>query len=512
MMVIKKIGILTLLILLSLGTTAQTIVWKLKPTDYSGIERFGPDLYQVKKDGKIGLIRSDGSVVIPIGYTEMTGFYEHKALVLNDESDSDGNPRILGYLTDEGRYVQFFSSYFSLKGLAFYSDGMLPVNDAKGRRGYLDERGSSVLGFDGKWSSIMPFTEGHAVVFTGKKGDLKYHLIDKDGNYARFLLGNGIELYGGKNVYNGKAMVWDTNGKFYNYDVLTGKCSSSKQPANKQNDYLYCFIDITGRGKTAPYNTFPVGHKGLEPVAEGGMYGFTENGKVILPYQFSQATPFEDGLAIVNLQGQYGILRYVRGGEDFAVSVPKSHFVYDEGGSVDCAFQLTVPEAWSRENLEVAVVDKVNGEQVTLEKSAGIYSFKLKPNNTERSYNISVASEGLALWSGEASYTFKKKEVQNLRASLSIGATKADANDKVYVTATITNPGKEAVTATISMTGSSAFNNVSRTETIAAGGSTKITSYFTVTSNTLKDQHVSVSTSKGGRDSKSGLTLTPFYE
>ena len=269
MMVIKKIGILTLLILLSLGTTAQTIVWQLKPTDYSGIERFGPDLYQVKKDGKIGLIRSDGSVVIPIGYTEMTGFYEHKALVLNDESDSDGNPRILGYLTDEGRYVQFSSSYFSLKGLAFYSDGMLPVNDAKGRRGYLDERGSSVLGFDGKWSSIMPFTEGHAVVFTGKKGDLKYHLIDKDGNYARFLLGNGIELYGGKNVYNGKAMVWDTNGKFYNYDVLTGKCSSSKQPANKQNDYLYCFIDITGRGKTAPYNTFPVGHKGLEPVAGG---------------------------------------------------------------------------------------------------------------------------------------------------------------------------------------------------------------------------------------------------
>lgn len=497
---------------MSLGMKAQTIIWQLRPTDYSGMARFGPDLYQVEKDGKKGLIRSDGSVVIPMGYTEITGFYEHKALVFSDETDMEGNQRILGYLTDGGRYVPFSNNYFSLKGLAFYSDDMLPVNDAKGRRGYLDERGMPVLGFDGKWSSIMPFTEGHATVFTGKKGNMKYHLIDKDGNYAQFLLGNGIELYGGKNVYNGKAMVWDTNGKFYNYDVLTGKSTSAKQPANKQNDYLYCFMDVTGRGKTAPYNSFSGGNKGLQPVVEGGMYGYTENGKVILPSQFSQATPFEDGLAIVNLQGQYGILRYVRGGDDFSVSIPKSHFVYDEGSSVNCAFQLAVPEVWNRDKLEVSVVDKTNGERMSLENSAGVYTFKLKPNSTERSYNIFVASEGLALWSGETSYTFKKKEVLNLRASLSIGVTKADANDKVYVTATITNPGKEAVTATISMTGSSAFNNVSRTETIAAGGSTKISSYFTVASNTLKNQHVSVSTSKGGHDSKTGLTLTPFYE
>ena len=232
---------------------------------------------------------------------------------------------------------------------------------------------------------------------------------------------------------------------------------------------------------------------------------------MILPCQFSQATGFEDGLAIVTMQGKKGILRYVQESTDFAVSIPTSHFVYDPGSSVNCAFQLDIPEAWSREKLDVTVIDRVSGEQIAAEESAGTYSFTLKPNSTEYSYDISVASDGLSLWSGEASYTFKKREM-DLRASLSIGSTKADVNYKVHVTATITNPGSEAVTATIKMTGSSAFNDVTETKTIDAGSSVTVQSYFYVPSGTLKNQHVSVSTSRGGHDSKSGLTLTPFYE
>ena len=511
MMRIKVVGLTVLFSLLSLSMAAQSIVWQLKPGDYSEIVRFGPDLYKVSKNGEIGLIRSNGTEVVPLGCDRIMDFYEGRALVLGKATDKEGFPLILGYLTEKGQYVSFDGAYHALKGLEFYSDGMLPVNDSRGRRGYLDERGVPELGFDGKWSSIMPFTEGYATVFTGKKGNRKYHLIDKNGNQIRFLLGVGLELYGGTNVCNGKALVWDTNGKFYNYDVSKGKCSSVKEPSNTKMDYLYCFMGVSKRGKTAPYYSFPEGQKGLQPVYEDGGYGYTENGKVILPCQFSQATGFEDGLAVVNMQGKTGILRYVQGETDFAVSIPKSHFVYDPGSSVNCAFQLDIPEAWSRENLDVTVIDKISGEQVVTENNAGTYSFTMKPNSTEYSYDISVASDGLSLWSGEASYTFKKREM-DLRASLSIGSTKADANDRVHVTATITNPGSEAVTATITMTGSSAFNNVTKTETIGAGSSVRVDSYFHVPSGTLKNQHVSVSTNRGGHDSKSGLTLTPFYE
>ncbi|MBP5776816.1 MAG: WG repeat-containing protein [Prevotella sp.] len=507
----RIVGIVVLMFLLSLNVTAQSIVWQLKPTDYSEIVRFGPDIYKVTKNGKFGLIHSNGDVIVPVTCNRITDFYEGKALVLGSETDNEGFPQVLGYLTDQGQYVQFEGTYYALKGLEFYSNGLLPANDAKGRRGYLDTKGNAELGFDGKWSGVMPFTEDHAVVFTGKKDNRKYHLIDKNGNNVRFLLGNGIELYGGTNVYDGQAVVWDTNRKFYKYNVFTGKSSSFKEPGNKQMDYLYCFMDVSNRAKTAPTYSFPEGQKGLQPVSQVNLYGYSEDGKVILPCQFSQATAFEDGLAVVTLQGQKGILRMVRGGADFALSIPTSHFVYDPGSSVNCAFQLTVPEVWSGKNMEVTVVDQATGERLATENTAGTYSFKMKPNSKESNYDISVASEGLALWSGSASYTFKKREM-DLRVSLSIGSTKADKDDKVYVYATVTNPGSEAVTATITMVGSSAFKDFSKTETIGAGSSVKVSSYFSVPSGTLKNQHVSASTSRGGHDFKSGLTLTPFYE
>lgn len=507
----RNIGMVALLFLLSLSVTAQNIVWQLKPTDYSEIVRFGPDIYKVTKGGKFGFIHSNGDVLVPVICERITDFYEGKALVLGSETDKEGFPQVLGYLTDKGKYVPFDGIYFALKGLEFYSDGLLPVNDAKGRRGYLDGKGMSELGFDGRWSGVMPFSEGHAVVFTGKKDNRKYHLIDKNGNNVRFLLGNGIELYGGTNVFNDKVILWDTNRKFYSYNVLTGKCSSVKEPSNKQMDYLYCFMDVSNRGKTIPTYSFPEGQEGLQPVCQGGLYGYSENGKVILPCQFSQATAFVDGLAIVSLQGQKGILRMVRGGSDFSLSISKSHFVYDPGSSVSCDFHLVVPEVWNSRNLEVTVTDQTTGKRVETENNAGTYSFRLKPDSKERNYDISIASEGLALWSGSASYTFKKREM-DLRASLAVGPTKADKDDRVYVYATITNPGSEAVTATISMTGSSSFTSVTKTETIGAGGSVKVSSYFTVKSGTLKNQHVSVSTSRGGHDSKTGLNLTPFYE
>ena len=164
MMKIKVVGLTVLFSLLSLSMTAQSIVWQLKPGNYSDIVRFGPDLYQVTKDGNIGIIHSDGSIVVPVECDEITGFYEHKALVLGSQTDAEGNKRILGYLTDKGQYVPFSATFYTLEGLAFYSDDMLPVNDAKGRRGYLDEKGIPVLGFKGKWSAIAPFTEGYAVV------------------------------------------------------------------------------------------------------------------------------------------------------------------------------------------------------------------------------------------------------------------------------------------------------------------------------------------------------------
>lgn len=506
---IRIIGIMSFLLFMSICMAAQSIRWQLKPSDYSTISRFGPDMYQVVKAGKTGLIHSDGSVIIPVSYDQITGFYENKALVLVNES---GKKRVLGVLTDRGDYTPFTGKYYTISGQSFYSDNMLSVEDANGQKGYLNERGIAKLGFDGKWSAIVPFTEGHAAVFSGKGNkDRKYHLIDKDGDEARFVIGVG-SVYGGTNVYKGKALVWDENGKFYEFDVKSGRCTSTKKPtiSNGQSDYLFCFPSISGRGIAPPFSSLPSGHTGLAPVVKDGLYGYSTANKEILPCQFVEASSFEDNMAIVNLQEKYGILRYEEGGTDFSLSVPQPHLEYTSGKSVKCSFVLEKTEACSLDNLEVTVSDNVNGESIYSTNTADLYTFVIKPDFPNRSYTINVVSDGLRLWSGQVSYTFKKKEEQHLRASLSISSNKADENDKVYVYATITNSGTEPVTAIVTMTGSSTFNPISRSVSVGAGSSTQVTSFFKVT-HTVQNQYVEVKTSKGGHDRKNDLTLIQFY-
>lgn len=99
----------------------------------------------------MGIIHSDGSVVIPVSYDRITDFYEGRALVI---ANDNGKERVLGSLSDKGMYTSFSGKYYTLAGQAFYSDGMLSVSDSNGKPGYLDENGTAVLGFDGSWTRL----------------------------------------------------------------------------------------------------------------------------------------------------------------------------------------------------------------------------------------------------------------------------------------------------------------------------------------------------------------------
>lgn len=498
----SNIFLLVLFVCLSMTVSAQTVVWQLPPTDYSQITRYFKDIYQVEKNGKIGLIHSDGKVIVPTVCERITDFCNHIALVVSME----GNDELIhGFLTDRGNYIPLSQKYYTLKGQEFFSDGMLSVKNDRGKVGYLDEQGREALGFDGKYDKIKPFSEGYAAVFKNKN----YSLIDKGGGKATFIIGIG-EIYGGTNVYQGSAYVWDTDGHFYTYDTATGKCKSAKKPSNVQWDYLYCFTGVSGRGKTAPFSKLTSsGTIGLKPVNEGGLYGYQEGNKIVLPCQLAEATPFEDGLAVVKLNGKYGILRYVSQAKDFALSIGKSNFVYDVGQSVDCAFALDTPDEWGKNTMQVMVKDKSSGTQQSIIKTGRDYSFNIKPESSSSSYDVVVSAEGLLLWKGTASYTFKKIE-RNLQASISIKGHIADENDHVYVTAIISNPGSEEVTATVTLSGSNAFSGVTKTCTVGPKSSVSVSSYFTVKKH-LDGQYARVHTSKGGSAQTPSISLEPYY-
>lgn len=407
----KRLFLSPILASIVLYSSSQTVVWQMQPTDYNQIERISSTLFKVVRNGKIGLINSDGTVVAPVVNDNISDYYEHKALITG--SDGHGE-RITGCLTDNGTYYGYTTKYYTLNGQKFFSDGLLSVADENGKRGYIDERGNQVVGFDGKYSRIKPFTEGYATVMKNKK----YILINKEGDEMRFVYrkGVGAAIAGCTNVYNGKAYVYDeyagNDRSYFIYDAeRKSDLEKTDRVKNTTMDYLYCYQSVTGRPKDVPFEKRRAysGSKGISATSANGLYGYTLNGTVIVPEQFSSASQFEDGLAIVSFNGQIGILKFVDGAS-FGVSTPTKRHDFYAGNSVSCGFNLSVPGIWQGRNLDVVLRDN-NGSAVITTNTADSYTFSTKPSSSGLvEYTITISAEGMRLYESKIAYSFNKRE------------------------------------------------------------------------------------------------------
>lgn len=387
-----------------LASSAQTVVWQLPPSDYDQIVRMGADLYKVTRHGKIGLIHADGTVVAPAENDALTPFHDHKALLTRVDEQGE---RVVGCLTDDGRFHAFDEAYYTLTGQDFYSDDVLSVADAKGRAGYVDAYGKPVVGFDGKYDRIKPFTEGYAAVFKDKK----YHLIDKKGTPVRFRFEGVGEVYGGTNVYQGLAYIWDTDGDFYTYDTKHGgPCRRAKVPKeNRTFDYLYRMSCISGSTKEVPFTSEPRrGTKGIGCTVKDGLAGYLIGETAVLPCQLTAATAFEDGYAVVELNGKQGILKFIESGT-FGLTVPRRRVDFYAGEAATCTFNLTTPGAWRDKALTVSLEDEA-GTTYVLRRQADSYTFSAKPTATaEEGFRVTVMAEGLKLFEAPFTLSFVKK-------------------------------------------------------------------------------------------------------
>ena len=59
----KIVFVITLLTLLQTNVLAQSAEWLVAP-EYSEIKYFGPQMYKVTKDNKVGIISTDGKVLV----------------------------------------------------------------------------------------------------------------------------------------------------------------------------------------------------------------------------------------------------------------------------------------------------------------------------------------------------------------------------------------------------------------------------------------------------------------
>jgi len=502
----KSIPILFALVLLcTVGAKSQGVYWSMQPRSYQSIERIAPGLYKAVQQDKVGVIDAKGGIVVPLEHTQIEPFYEGRALLVVKEGDKE---QVTGVLTSDGTYKAFPKAYYLLAGQKFYSEGKLTVQDERQRRGYIDDQGSPVLGFDKGYTKIKPFTEGYASVFKGNS----YQLINHQGDACHIMLGVN-QVNGGTNVYQGKAIVWDTNGDVFEYMPATGGCRKVAKPSLMTLDYLYCLTVVSHRSKQLPYDAVKPSAKGLAPVSEGGKYGYVMGGKTLIAPQFTAATQFEDDIAVVTIGGKCGLLRYDGSQASFSLEASEVAYDYAPGETVTCGFSLTVPQAWRNSGLKVSLTDEETRSSVPVtDHGQNEYSFKCKPMGNSGVYQVGVYSaDGMLLWSGEQAYVFKKKVTQqNLSVSISVKNDKANSQDQCVVVATIHNPNDQPVSCTVTMKGSAAFHQHQQAITVPAHGSQSVSSYFIVKKN-LPGQSVTVTTSRGGSATKSGLDLIPFY-
>ncbi len=405
MRIIKRIVILVLFVLTSINGVAQSIVWSMAPSKYVDIQRIGRNLFQViDQDGNLRVINPDGTVVLDTVCDEITPFYHQWALIIIH----DGKRRkVIGCLNADGTCHLFKGTYYTLKGLEFYSDGLLTVENRSKEKVYIDFTGLECIGAKEKYSRIMPFSEGLAVVF---RKDGSSYLIDKKGKPVPIIIKgiNGITLTHAFNPYQGTALVWDDYGNYFYYNVKDKTVSRTEKPAdNITYDYLFRY---SAEGKTPQYDeSFTVREDGnVELIVQDGKYGYaaTSDKKILLPCQLADATPFVDGYAIVKMTDKKcGILKCDNSDVDtFEIYPIEKDVRFSPDETVLCKFKASVPKSLVGQNVTIAV----KGINNVISKGEGYYAFSYRPKSTNQAFEVSILSEGLELFTANVVYNFKK--------------------------------------------------------------------------------------------------------
>lgn len=453
--------ILTILIIIvySSSIIAQTAMWSVPPT-FDSLEEYG-SLYKVKEKGKTGLADISGKVLVEARYDSITPFYEHLALALEYE----GGKYLLKGIIDDYNYNIVVPSghyYINMKYPMFYN-GKLVVADNTDKYGYLLPDGS--LFIPCQYDTAAPFYEGLAYVKKGKKVE---YLKSNGEDFKTALEKKGyIFLTGTHFNERGEAFVQaELKGSGMGYFIINTsgiEVREAKISGKKLKNYEH--------RKPFKFNPTSKSDWTLDPikiVEDKGLYGFiAENGSVLLPMQFTDASPFKNGFAKVKKNGKYGILKIESG--SFSGKLDAEKIEVRNGTCNTVTYSLSYPIVYNDIPLELYVgCGEEEKEKIHLNKIVdGEMNYCFVPvvqNNEEvKIYHYSLYANNLLLWEDtqRISISYIKSyppvlKVPQVTEDFSIdedGFVRADSNNKVDVYTVIENHSSEVLTITVMLEG-----------------------------------------------------------
>ena len=364
-------------------TWSQAIHWQNRPC-WDAVELLGDDLLKVKQAAGWGVIRFDGTPILPCHYAQVTRMNENKFLVLGDDD------KLLSIGDVWGNIVSVSGDWYIDKAWPYFTNGLLAVRNTQGLWGYMDDNNQLVI--KNKFKNAFPFFYGLAAVCENEKRGW-YH-IDKAGNIAAnndgFIHNKKLwfassytkindGLLASVILINDKVFFIDVSGNLLN-DVIP------KEGANfvemKDNDVFYCskggslfefgvnpvlelsYINYDGkrmdcRQKEVEKFLFPnVTDIVIEETGKMIIGGFS-----VSP-QFQEAIPLSSKTVLVKKDGKWGILRF-----DADVPVAKVAFMNQRNLSVEHSVVLPFELSGNKDNIRVYAIDN-KGNRLFLETNA----------------------------------------------------------------------------------------------------------------------------------------------
>ena len=256
------------------------------PFEFDEIEQFLNDRAKAKKEGKWGYINEQGEIIIPFEFDEIEQF-------LNDRVKAKKEGK-WGYINEQGEIIIPFE--FDEIG-QFLNDRAKAKKE--GKWGYINEQGEIIIPFE--FDKIEQFLNDR--VKAKKEG--KWGYINEQGEIIIPFEFDIIEQFS-----NGKAKAqrdskWgymNEQGEIiipFEFDIIEQLPSElfrriRRHPINEKYSKQYSTVSVFDKGAKAQKN---------------GKWGYiSEQGEIVIPFEFDIIEQFSDSKAKVQIEGKWGYI------------------------------------------------------------------------------------------------------------------------------------------------------------------------------------------------------------
>jgi hypothetical protein len=286
------------------GVIDKSGKWIVQP-EYNFISGFNSGLspFQKNENEKYGYMNLKGEIVIEPKFDSAGWFYEERALVCEEHKNYDDST--CGFINLKGEYItdKIFSQYHS----HWFSEGLAMVCTGKNENllcGYIDKNGTQVLKL-GNWTYQNKYGE-----YTSMLGDFS----------------QGLALVGGR-WFDGNIQKWGFFNKNFEYqipEILTAPLTKFAfepyeftgnlqwQTVGTSKDSIGQTAAMNKQGEIKFFSTYEevrAFYQGLSAVKVNGKWGYVnEKNEIVIEPIYDEARDFSEGFAAVRLNKKWGFV------------------------------------------------------------------------------------------------------------------------------------------------------------------------------------------------------------